>query len=246
MSFSDVGTEWYSRCGRIGRLHVVMSQLLGGKSKPEGFPTFLPFFFLMLRFCKKQRSFLFLAPWHGHIWLGFRPKSIINGRDDLIKQPRGEANKKASPLPVSYKAFADLYRLIGLFLSTGKLLPFSPKSLFLFFSRFRYGLDLKFFWVIFDGRFFFLMVKLPTLSAPSLLGSECHLIQSRSSDGRSLWRRRDAVVAPTSECHRAKASMTLTSPTILEVVPGHFYASLWTMRLLLDPWLCQMHLLARK
>lgn len=186
MSFSDVGTEWYSRCGRIGRLHVVMSQLLGGKSKPEGFPTFLPFFFLMLRFCKKQRSFLFLAPWHGHIWLGFRPKSIINGRDDLIKQPRGEANKKASPLPVSYKAFADLYRLIGLFLSTGKLLPFSPKSLFLFFSRFRYGLDLKFFWVIFDGRFFFLMVKLPTLSAPSLLGSECHLIQSRSSDGRSL------------------------------------------------------------
>lgn len=155
MSFSDVGTEWYSRCGRIGRWHVVMSQLLGGKSKPEGFPTFLPFFFLMLRFCKKQRSFLFLAPWHGHIWLGFRPKSIINGRDDLIKQPRGEANKKASPLPVSYKAFADLYRLIGLFLSTGKLLPFSPKSLFLFFSRFRYGLDLKFFWVIFDGRFFF-------------------------------------------------------------------------------------------
>lgn len=134
MSFSDVGTEWYSRCGRIGRLHVVMSQLLGGKSKPEGFPTFLPFFFLMLRFCKKQRSFLFLAPWHGHIWLGFRPKSIINGRDDLIKQPRGEANKKASPLPVSYKAFADLYRLIGLFFINRKATTIlSEKSVSFFF-----------------------------------------------------------------------------------------------------------------
>ena len=247
MSFSDVGTEWYSRCGRIGRLHV-MSQLLGQKSKPEGFfPTFFfrSFFFWCSISAKKTTKLSFLGTLFGDIWLASGPSpSLMEGMtssNSIVGRPT-----KKPALPVSYKAFADLLDLLDFFCQTESYYRYHSLrkvSLSFFFAMDSIsGSVLGDLW----WKVFFLMVKLPTLSAPSLLGSECHLIQSRSSDGRSLWRRRDAVMAPTSECHRAKASVTLRPVTILEVVPGHFYANLWAMRLLLDPWLCQMHLLARK
>ena len=125
-----------------------MSQLLGG------FPTFFSVLkFLVLNFCKKkQRSFLFLAPCLVTFWLGFRPKSIINGRDDLIKQPRGEANKKASASGI-LQGICRLIRLIGLFIKRKATTILSKKSLFFFV----FGMDSisSFFCVIFDGRFFF-------------------------------------------------------------------------------------------
>ena len=61
-----------------------MSQLLQGKSKPEGFPFFR--FFFPVPFLQKTTK-LFLARCWSH--LGAKgPKSIITGRDVLIKQPR--------------------------------------------------------------------------------------------------------------------------------------------------------------
>ncbi len=161
------------------RVHVV-SQLLEGKSKAEGFLFIFCFLFLFvfLRSISAKTAKLFLARCWWHLVASGPSPSLMEGMissNSLVGRP----NKSQCFRYPTYKAFADL-------------------------------LDL---WTF--------------SQTESHYHSVIPSIQSRSSDGRSLWRRRDAIMAVTSECHKAPKPWWLLRPaTILEVVPGEFYASL--------------------